>query len=127
MFGLLVGTAVPIIVSTRLLLDHPWGIAVFGTVLFVLNLLNLIVLPSRVGGSFGQVLTGLVQIRGADGARPGLRELGSAYFRRRGVFRVGGVHVEAPEFVVVRRCDVVVARQNPVERSGPMVGSYLEH
>lgn len=126
MLGLMVGSAVLVVVYTRLLLDHPWGIAVFGIVLFVLNLLNLIVAPSLLGGSIGQLLTGLVQIRGADGARPGIRELGSAYFKNRAVFRVGGVHVEAPEFVVVRRQDTVVPGPRPVgaERS---VGTYLEH
>lgn len=128
MVALLVGIAGYLVLRTRLLTDHPWSIAVVALVMFTANLTNLVLLPSRAGGSIGQLLTGLARIRGADGTRPTISENGRAYFRGREVFRVGGVHAEAPEFVVVRRQDTVAA--NParaVDGSGHTVGSYREH
>ncbi|MFC4376981.1 hypothetical protein ACFO5K_23105 [Nocardia halotolerans] len=126
--GLFVGAVLYLVIATRLLLEYPWLPAALSVGLFALNLVNLVCLPSWVGGSVGQLLTGLVQIRGADGTRPSLRETGRVYFRDRRVFRIGGVHTAAPWMVVVRRQDTVEPMApRRAEADAHTTGSYLEH
>lgn len=81
---------------------------------------NSIVLPSTVGATLGQLLTGLAWIRGADGARPSGREMLRALYKHRVVFRMGGVQQAAPLIVVVRRRDI--PRHPQVADGG-----YVEH
>ncbi|TLF72845.1 hypothetical protein [Nocardia cyriacigeorgica] len=57
---------------------------------------NRILLPKWVHGSVGELLFGLVEIRGSDGAWPGWRDLWGQGNGRDGV----------PNLVRVRRCDV---------------------
>ncbi|MFD4405739.1 hypothetical protein ACFWPH_23575 [Nocardia sp. NPDC058499] len=58
---------------------------------------NRILLPKTVHSSIGELIFGLVEIRGSDGAWPGWRDLLSGHGQGR-----DGV----PNIVAVRRCDV---------------------
>ncbi|MFB7878622.1 hypothetical protein ACFC06_25535 [Nocardia sp. NPDC056064] len=74
--------------------------------LFVVTLANGVLLPGICGSTIGQLATGLVWIRGADGTWPSATELRRAFFKHSGAFRMGGVQQYAPELAVVRRRDL---------------------
>ncbi|WP_278262915.1 RDD family protein [Nocardia sp. AG03] len=90
-------------------------------VVLTTSLVNAVLLPSFAGSSIGQLVTGLVWIRGSDGSRPSVREMLRAFFNHRGPLRLGGVQQHAPALVVVRRRDLAA----PAMVTGSL--GYTEH
>ncbi|MFF2087135.1 RDD family protein [Nocardia sp. NPDC058176] len=108
-------------------LDH--NLLILGLTVAVLVsvlMVNSVLLPSLIGSTLGQLVTGLIWIRGADASRPGTKEMWSEYFDHRGVVRFGGVHSSAPQIVVVRRRDVAPRPSTPKAVRAEAAG-YTEH
>lgn len=123
------GVLIAAFVGVVLLIGHEWILdmddqapAMLVSMIFLLVMLvaNAIVLPAVVGATVGQLLTGLAWIRGTDGIRPSVRDMGRATLRHRTVFRLGGVQQCAPLIVAVRRRDIIA--KPPVGDAG-----YIEH
>ncbi|WP_336083157.1 hypothetical protein [Nocardia sp. SSK8] len=119
-YGLLAAVILVVLVTQPGLLsiDNYLPVVLGGAaLLFTITVVNVVLLPSLCGSSVGQLVTGLVWIRGADGTRPGVTDMRRAFFKHRGAFRVGGVQQFAPELVVVRRRDLAAPAPTTVTGS----------
>ncbi|MFE9789893.1 hypothetical protein ACFYO7_31425 [Nocardia salmonicida] len=123
--------AVVLLVGHRGVLDmDDQAPMMFGSMILLVGLLvtNATVLPSVFGATVGQLLMGLVWIRGTDGLSPSTRDMWRAFRQHRTVFRLGGVAQCAPLIVVVRRCDITEDRfAGAVDAPGHAAVDYLEH